>query len=83
MSLRAAEAVHFDVRVGPLTGALHEAVAHCGVLGGSRRVLAILLDEHLLGQVVGVALLHLPAGRSQLIVLSRLNAASRASKLGW
>ena len=62
--------MHFDVRVGPLTGALHQAVAHRGTLGGSCWVLAILLDEHLLGQVIRVALLHLPTGRGQLIVLS-------------
>jgi len=68
VGLRAAKAVHFDIRVGPLTRALHEAVAHRGALGGSPWILAIL--EHLLGQVIRVALLHLPAGRRQLVVLS-------------
>ena len=75
--------MHFDVRVGPLTGALHEAVAHRGALSGSRWVLAILLDEHLLGQVIRVALLHLSAGRGQLVVLSRLEAARCPGKLRW
>ena len=62
--------MHFDVRVGPLTGALHKAVAHRGTLSGSRWVLATLLRKHLLGQVVRVALLHLSTGRGQLVVLS-------------
>ena len=49
MSLRAVEPVHFYVGVGPMIGALHEVVAHGGVLGGGSRVLVVLLDEHLLG----------------------------------
>lgn len=62
MGLGAAEAVHFYVRVGPLAGALHEVVAHCGILGCCRWILVVLLDEHLLRQVIRVALLHLPTG---------------------
>lgn len=83
MSLRAAETVHFYVGVGPLAGALHQVVAHRGILGCRRRILVVLLNEHLLRQVIRVALLHLPTGSGQLVVLGGLDAAGGAGELGW
>ena len=48
MRWRAVESVHFYVRIRPMIWAWNEA-AHGDVLVGGSWVLAVLLDEHLLG----------------------------------